>query len=126
MRRWVFAALLVVVLPGASRAEEVGLLNNPDFQEWKDGLPVGWTVSVGATNGAGKPSEVSKGSGGGLRLSGNADTKEWRMVRQTVALPAGSVVRLRGEARAIGLTLDKNQFVNAWVGIGSYRPDNGK
>lgn len=103
-------------------------LVNGDLVSWEGGeggRPTGWTVSVGATNGQGPESEVVPGPEGGLRLAGTGATKQWRMVSQPLSLPAGTVLRLTCEARAIGVTQEPGQFANAYVGLGLWKAEDG-
>lgn len=130
MRRWALVALLLLLLAVGRTpcAEGAGLLENPDFGAWKDDLPAGWTVSVGATDGDGplaEVSEVSRGPGGGLRLAGTATTRQWRLVTQPLGLPGGTVLRFTCEARVQGLQREAGQRRNAYVGLGWWKEAGG-
>lgn len=94
-----------------------GALVNGDLSAWGDGLPAGWSASIGATNGEGDLSEVAPGPEGGVRLAGGAETKRWRLLAQPLDVPAGTVLRLTAEARALGLRQEKGQFPNAYVAL---------
>ncbi|MCC7140276.1 MAG: hypothetical protein IT460_17785 [Planctomycetes bacterium] len=120
MRRLAPALALAAALLGApggtARAGEP-VLADPDFGSWADGRPTAWRLETGAVTGEGKPSRVERGEEGGVALAGEASTGTWRMLAQTVAVPPGTTVRLRFEARARGLRLDPGQRQNAYVGL---------
>jgi hypothetical protein len=70
-----------------------GGVKNGNFADWKDNLPVGWDVDIGATDGARKPeSRIAKGEGPSLELSGDATTRAWRFVSQSVDAKPGAVI----------------------------------
>ncbi|HEU4395032.1 MAG TPA: S41 family peptidase [Planctomycetota bacterium] len=105
------AALLLIALAGDP------LLPNGDFKAWKDGTPVGWTVSVGATSPGEGESELAPGPEGGILLRGDAKTGRWRLVSREVALEPGAFYRLSFEARGAGLVREGRQFANDWIGV---------
>lgn len=107
--------ILVFVLLSMPAAFGENLLQNGSFGTWRDG-PVGWTVAKGAGAPEGKGSEVSPGADGGIALSGNAETRVWRIVTQAVATKPESVYRLSFEVRHAGLRREAEQFDNAYVG----------
>ena len=103
--------------PRASAAQDVPLING-DFAEWTGDTPQGWTVEIGAHNGADAPtSRVQRGESPGLQLVGNAQTLAWRLVRQTVALQPGQCYRLRFSARAVDVRREGQQYDNCYVGL---------
>ena len=54
------------VEPAADR-QATNLVVNGSFAEWKNELPVGWSVGIGATDGANRPeSRLAKGEGSSL------------------------------------------------------------
>jgi len=95
----------------------LGLLLDGSFLEWDGELPLRWSVGVGARHGAGPPSAVARGAEGGLRLSGDAATREWRLLSQRVPLEAGATHALAYEARARGLALEDGRFDKAYLGV---------
>jgi hypothetical protein len=94
-----------------------GLLPNGDFSLWKDGLPEGWELRVGATSGPGKESEVRPGPEGGVLLRGSAATGQWRLLARAFDVKEGTGYRLSFEGRAAGLAAEARQFDNAYVGL---------
>ena len=108
-----FAALSLT----AVAAEPLPLVN-ADFHEWKDGLPTGWTVEVGARSGSETPSRLNAHPDGGIELAGDAATDQWRTVSQQVLVPPGSAgLRLKFAAQAQGLKKEERQFNNAYIGL---------
>jgi hypothetical protein len=118
-RRGAIAALgaVAALACGVAWAEEKTLLRNGSFGEWKDGVPVGWTVGVGASRGEGPSSVVEPGKDGGVSLAGDASTRVWKMVSQTVDVEAGSPHRLTFSARLLGVTTDPARRAIPYVGI---------
>ncbi|MFO0931756.1 MAG: S41 family peptidase [Planctomycetota bacterium] len=94
----------------------IGLAHG-DLAAWEGGAPVGWRVEVGARSGDGPPSSLLPVEGGGAALVGDAATGTWRLLAQTVAVAPGDVVRLRCEARAVGVKRDGAQRENLYVGL---------
>jgi hypothetical protein len=111
-----FAALFSIESRAAVADPPRGFLDG-DFERWKDGKPVEWRVETGATTGAGPASRVEQLEGGGAALAGDAATKTWWMLAQTLDIERGRSYRLRFEARAMGLHLDPGQQFNAYVGV---------
>lgn len=105
-----------------ARAEGAGLVHG-DLTAWEGGTPSGWRVEVGASvgdRGLGPPGPVSgldPVEGGGAVLFGDASTRVWRLLSQSVATRPGDVVRLRFEARGEGLVREPGQFGSAYVGL---------
>jgi len=96
---------------------QVGIKNG-SFKNWKEGLPVGWEVGIGADNGGSSPlSKVQKGAAPSLVLSGDASTMAWRMVKQELKLTPGTTYRLSYSAKANNLKREGSQFDNCYVGI---------
>ncbi len=91
---------------------------NADFDEWKEGLPVGWTLIVGATNSGGEnPSRIEKGTEGGLSLRGDSRTGKWFALSQALDLEEGETVRISFRSRALNLRRQGNQFRNHFVSL---------
>ena len=79
----------------AKQEARKSLVANGTFAQWKDGLPVGWDVSVGATDGARSPeSHIDQGDGMSLKLSGDANTRAWRFLAQTMDANPGDTSSL--------------------------------
>jgi hypothetical protein len=94
------------------------LVTNGSFSKWNGNLPVGWNVTIGASNGAAQPvSNVNKGEGPSLELSGNANTLAWNFVSQSVAAQPDETYRLTCEAKATGVKREGRQYDNCYVGV---------
>jgi hypothetical protein len=118
MRRLLVPLLLVSWLAADAREP---LLVGGDFSAWKDGLPEGWSLEVGARSGKGPPSRVERGEEGGVRLGGDADTGTWRYLFQRPAEADVGACRLRFEACLVGGRLDPGQFDSAYAGLRALR-----
>ena len=110
------AAILAYWVHSALAAEPL-LLNNAEFAQWQDRAPVGWSVSVGAKSGGDVPSRLQKADGGGIELSGDAATGQWRVVSQKVAIGKEGGLRLQFEASTADLQRERGQFDNCYVGL---------
>lgn len=119
-RLLVIPILLVVPCLGARPAAAGDLaVRNADFATWQDGLPVHWTRSVGARS-AGSPatpSVIEQREQGGVALAGDADTRVWHLLSQTMNTPPSAYVELRFRARALGLQRARDQFGSCYVGL---------
>lgn len=92
-------------------------LTNGDFSAWSEGLPTGWQAEVGASNGQGPQSEITRLEPAGVSLAGNAQTAAWRTLTQEVALQAGKTYQLSFEARAVDVKREGRQFDNCYIGV---------
>ncbi len=102
----------------AKQEARKSLVANGTFAQWKDGLPVGWDVSVGATDGARSPeSHIDQGDGMSLKLSGDANTRAWRFLAQTVDVNPGDTVKFEFKAQTNGLKREGFQKDNCFVGF---------
>ena len=118
------SALLLIMIAlqgsctfGFQSVDEASLLSNGEFQRWRQGQPVGWDVSVGATGNGGEPSNLTQADGPSLQLQGNSRTGVWNLVSQTVALEPNTAYFLDATASAGELKRESNQFDNCYVGI---------
>ena len=100
---------------------------NGSFADWKDDLPVGWSVEIGATLGGDSPkSKLTKGPGPSLELSGDVDTIAWQVVSQTIEVQPGQALRLTYEAKAMGVKREGRQFDNCYVALFPVTTDGSK
>lgn len=100
--------------PGQDAAPK---LDNGDFANWEESGPQGWTVEIGASNGASEPaSEVRQMVGPAIYLQGNAKTMAWQSVSQEVAVEGGQTYQLDFEARSKDIRREGKQFDNCYVG----------
>ncbi len=97
------------------------LLTNGSFAQWTGGVPDGWEVSIGATNGGEQPkSQVSMIAGPALLLRGDAATKAWHAVSQKIPSRGGGRYLLEFETRSKGVKREGVQFDNCYVGAMSF------
>lgn len=93
----------------------------------------GWQWIVGATQGGDSPisevalsAEAARGGERGVQLSGDANTRLWRLLYQDVDARPGAACTLRGWARADGLRLDDGQRSNAYAGLMAFDVDGNR
>jgi hypothetical protein len=110
------AVFLSSLLATAGWAAEPLDLKNGDFAEWIDNTPAGWTIEVGARSGKTGVSRLAPLDGGGVELSGDAGTGQWRLLSQRVAAEPGCV-RIKFEAQTEGLKQEAGQFNNCYIGL---------
>ncbi len=109
---------------GAESAESI--VANGSFQKWTDGAPDGWTVEIGATNGAEAPKSVVQSiKGPALMLRGDASTMAWHSVSQELPVQLGGKYRLEFETRTKDIRREGRQHNNCYVGVMSM-DGNGK
>jgi hypothetical protein len=100
----------------ANSAESLPL-KNADFSQWQGGLLLDWKIAVGAISVSDTPSRLKQVADGGIELSGDAATGQWRVVSQRVALQPGGALRLLFEARTADLKREARQYDNCYVGL---------
>ena len=114
----VWSAQTVIATPFPPCQDPGPQVENGSFAQWNKNLPVGWTVEIGATNGADEPrSIIKKGPGPSLELSGDARTFAWHSVSQTIDVIPGQSLKLSYEGKAIGIKREGRQFVNCYVAL---------
>jgi hypothetical protein len=118
----VTAAMLVAVhlvfLSGAIVFGAESIVTNGNFQKWTDGVPDGWKVEIGATNGAKEPkSEVKPIKGPALMLRGDAATMAWHAVSQQISVRPGGSYCLEFESRTRDIRREGRQHDNCYVGV---------
>lgn len=107
----------------ADAVADDNLLTNGDFKDWRDGVPLGWSIITGASKGEGPASEVKPlGAGvfseqGGLSLAAFSDTRNWHAVTQSFAVVEGETYELVYEARALDVRREGDQWDNCYVGM---------
>jgi hypothetical protein len=102
----------------AAPSQPAGLLVNGDFSKWTGGRPDGWTVDIGASNGANTPkSEIQQLSDPGLLLRGNASTMAWHSLSQELSVQEGRTYTLEFQAHAENIRQQGRQFDNCYVGV---------
>ncbi len=103
-----------------------GSLVNPGFEERSEGdeaVP-GWTVEMGAFNGAKQPEshleldrkEKRKGKVS-LHLSGDRDTRAWKLAKQAVPVRLGGSYRLEAQVKTEGVEPNGFGLDNCYVGL---------
>jgi hypothetical protein len=103
-----------------SSAAERLVLKNGNFEHWESGIPTAWTIDVGARSGNATSSKLKPLDEGGVELSGDASTGQWKSLSQKIAIPAGASLRLRFEARTEGLKRELRQFDNCYIGLAAF------
>jgi hypothetical protein len=122
----VLVAVHLVVLFGATGLGAESLITNGNFKKWTDGVPDGWEVEIGATNGAEQPkSEVKRIKGPALMLRGDASTMAWHVVGQKMPARTSGAYCLEFESRTKDIKREGRQFNNCYVGVMSF-DDAGK
>lgn len=117
------ALVFVTVLLGGGTPAP---LQNAGFEEKaaKDAAPPGWTLEMGAQNGATKPeSEVAldakekHGGKASLRLSGDANTRGWRILKQPIEVRPGGTYVLEAWTKTAGVKPNGFGLDNCYVGV---------
>jgi len=108
----------------ASGPLRVELLRNGDFSAWEDGVPVGWTVEIGAREATDGPASAVERLGDGpdgrtaLRLRGDTETRLWHGVTQgDIPVAPGDVLVLGGWLRTQDVRRDGHRFANCQLGL---------
>ena len=106
-------------------ALQTNLLDNPGFERAPaahEHVP-GWELAVGAQGGGGRANstvELGEDAHEGercLRLSGDARTGTWQMVKQVLEARPGGTYSLRGVMSANELQREEGQYDNAWAAV---------
>ncbi len=107
--------------PSEAEGAAASLVTNGEFSAWTDGLPDHWIAVIGASNGANDPkSEIVRLEDAGLALRGQAATRAWHSLSQTLELEKGKTYTLAFEAQAEGIRRQGQQFDNCYVGLMSF------
>lgn len=117
--------IVALALNSAARAEEV--LENRDFSQLKNGVPVNWTYQDNATNKRYEAVPPANGEPGYVRITG-ADKKASGVIagRRIIRCPAGTLTVLSGEYRTKNLEFgSKGQITVSRMGR-SLRNSNRK
>jgi hypothetical protein len=115
-----------LAIPPIQDSRSLGIQNG-SFADWKNGQPVGWDVEIGATNDGDTPvSKIRKGVDPSIELSGDINTKAWKMVRQIIAVQPQQSLRFSYSAKAAGIKREGKQFDNCYVGVYFKSPGGGK
>ncbi len=121
MKRCLFVGAMLlslgIVTDSAAQKRDSNRLMNGDFAVWKEGKPASWGVTVGAGRQDGKRSSIVARKNGGVSLSGDASTETWRSLSQMITVAPGASLRVRFEARQIGVKREGNQYDNCFVGV---------
>jgi hypothetical protein len=112
-----------IVPPAVSGEEPSNLVVNGDFLEWQEGRPTGWTLDVGAVEGEGPFSTVTRaGDGPGklpaLRLEGKTETRQWLAVMQGPwNVAPGDALRVGGWMRTRDVRPDGHRYRNSQIAL---------
>jgi hypothetical protein len=124
----------VLCASGARAAEPAGveLLANGSFEQWDTNLPVGWAVSIGATEGEGEGPEslIRPGEDAGkgkhcLSLSGDTRTQRWYVITQVIDVEPGEIFHFSGWIRSLDVRPDGHRFRNSRIAVQA-RAENGQ
>ncbi len=118
--------LLPALLLAALALPAADTLKNPGFEDKPtktDPVP-GWTVVIGALNGANEPESVcevdrkeQQGGKSALHFHGENPTRAWKAAEQPVEARPGGRYRLTGQYRASGVRREGIQFNNCYVAL---------
>ncbi|MFV1963942.1 MAG: hypothetical protein ACC628_00855, partial [Pirellulaceae bacterium] len=112
------AGAFLLSLSSDSACSADSLIANGDFLKWRNGVPDGWKVEVGAMNGGDSPSsEVKPIKGPALMLRGDAATLAWHSVSQEFPARPGESYSLEFESRVKDVKREGRQHNNCYVGI---------
>ena len=125
MRILIVASIILATFPLLAIALDIGddeQLVNGGFDDWADGLPTGWSLITGATEGDGPESTVQPGkdmrSGRHcLSLAGDAQTQRWIAVNQSIAVEPGQIFRFAGWLRAQDVQRGNHHYGNSQAAI---------
>lgn len=101
-------------------------LANGGFEEKsaKDGAPAGWTLELGAQNGATKPESKVEldprerhGGKASLRFTGDANTRGWRILKQPIEVRPGGQYTLEAWTKTDGVRPNGFGLDNCYVGV---------
>ena len=94
------------------------MVTNGSFSRWEDESPVGWSIEIGATDGANSPkSRITESKEGGVRLSGDSSTRAWKFLSQSIDANAGDVIHFSFRAKSEELKQQGAQKDNCFVGF---------
>lgn len=117
---------LSMVWAVVAQSNSDSILANSDFSRWQDEKPAGWTIGVGATNGSGAKSRVSKGEDSSLELGGNAKTKVWQYVSQEFQPQKDVPYLLKIVAKTTDVKREGSQFDNCHLNYSFKNKSNQK
>lgn len=93
------------------------LVSNGAFEVWNKGLPQDWQIRNGAGSGSEPFSVLTKGTDGGIELSGDGRTRTWKSIAQKIPVENGKTYQLSFKAKASDIARQKGQFNNNYVGV---------
>ena len=119
------AALALAFVPAFPPGDEVELVN-PSFESrpTADEPVPGWTIELGAQNGATTPESVvaldekeKKDGRRSLHLSGDAATRGWMILKQDVPVRPGGRYHLRAQVKTEGVRPNGFGLDNCYIGL---------
>jgi hypothetical protein len=107
---------------GAGDTPGMEMLVNGSFEDWEEGRPVGWDVSIGASEDEGAESMLQPGEDAGtgqhsLLLSGDDGTKVWYAASQEIKAEAGEVFHISGRLRTENVAPDGHRYHNCQITV---------
>jgi hypothetical protein len=115
--------MLFHVATGTSSGPDgVELLENGNFDEWKNDKPIAWTLVTGATEGECgeskiRPGSDRNGSGHAISMSGDKSTQLWRAVIQGVDVKPGDVFHFSGWLRSVDVKREGHRYGNSQAAL---------
>jgi hypothetical protein len=106
----------------AGDAHGVEMLENGSFEEWEAGRPLGWNVSIGASEDKGPESLLQPGADAGsgqhsLLLSGDSGTRVWYVASQVIDTEPGEIFHLSGRLRSENVAPDGHRYRNCQIAV---------
>src|SRR5690349_4659220 len=112
--------LALSLLSGETQPRNGGFEEKPG----KDGLPPGWSLELGAQNGATKPeskveldAKEKHGGKASLRFSGDAQTRGWMILKQPIEVRPGGKYSLEAWTKTAGVKPNGFGLNNCYVGL---------
>ena len=118
--------MLASVMLALSLLSGETLPRNGGFEEkpGKDAAPPGWSLELGAQNGATKPeskveldTKEKHGGKASLRLSGDAQTRGWMILKQPIEVRPGGKYSLEAWTKTAGVKPNGFGMNNCYVGV---------
>ncbi|MDF1661717.1 MAG: S41 family peptidase [Planctomycetota bacterium] len=109
--------LLILVFAPLFKVGAEETLQNPRFRDWTEGCPKSWQTTLGAASGVGPESKLVKNKDRGVALTGDAKTKRWTLLKQSMPARPGKMARLQFHSRVLGLKREQGQRYNCYAAL---------
>jgi len=119
------AFILLLSVCGSRAAEKetraAGMLVNGSFEQWENGRPVGWNISIAATEDQGPESIFQPGEDAGgkhsLLLSGDSVTRAWYAATQVIESAPGEIYHFSGSLRTENVSPKGHKYRNCQIAV---------